>query len=275
MQDKNKTCFCIEDGPKIMGILNVTPDSFSDGGNFFSLDKSLKRAEAMALEGADIIDVGGESTRPGSNPISVQEELDRVIPVIEAIGKNIDVPISVDTSKTAVMLDAMKVGATMINDVNALKADGAIDAAIETDSWVCLMHMKNQPRVMQKSPSYENVIEEVKEFLLSRANLCIKSGIQKNKIIIDPGFGFGKNLNHNLSLLKDLSKLSSEGYPVLVGISRKSMLGTITNRSVDKRLAGSLSSALIALQKGASILRVHDVQETKDVIEVWRSIETL
>ena len=274
MLDANNSKFNLKDFPKIMGILNVTPDSFSDGGNFLNLDESLRHAEHMVIEGADIIDIGGESSRPGSEPVSTQEEIDRIIPVIEAIADRLDIPISVDTSKPDVMSNAINAGACMINDINALRAEGAIDVAAETQAFVCLMHMRGKPKIMQESPHYKNVVQEVKNFLLTRADLCEKSGILKNKIVIDPGFGFGKNLNHNLSLLKELPQFAFGDYPILVGISRKSMLGEITRRSVDRRLAGSLFSALIALQKGASILRVHDVAETKDIVRLWQALES-
>jgi len=255
-----------------MGILNVTPDSFSDGGRFDRLDDALRHAERMVAEGADILDIGGESTRPGAQAVSELEEIDRVVPVIEAIASRIDVPVSVDTSKAGVMQAAVKAGACMINDVNALRGEAALEVAASLDVPVCLMHMQGEPRTMQKDPRYDDVVTEVGDFLLRRAAACEAIGIPHAKIVLDPGFGFGKTLAHNLSLLRELPALVEHGYPVLVGISRKSMLGMITGREVGERLAGSLAVALLALQGGAAILRVHDVAETLDVVKIWQAV---
>ncbi len=258
--------------PRIMGILNVTPDSFSDGGRYDRLDAALYHAERMVVSGADILDVGGESTRPGAQPVSEAEELDRVIPVIEALSARFEKPISIDTSKPAVMREAVVAGADMINDVNALRAEGAVAAAAEAGVPVCLMHMQGEPRTMQRSPRYDDVVTEVRDFLLERARVCEVAGIPRDAIVLDPGFGFGKTLEHNLELLRQLPVLCATGYPVLAGISRKSMVGAITGREVDDRLAGSLAMALLALEGGARILRVHDVAETRDVLRVWVAV---
>ncbi len=255
-----------------MGILNVTPDSFSDGGRFDRLDSALRHAVSMYEAGADIIDIGGESTRPGAEPVSEAEELERVIPVIEAIRRHLEVPVSIDTSKPAVMRAAVAAGADLINDVNALRAEGAVAAAAEAGVPVCLMHMRGEPRTMQQAPRYADVVGEVKAFLLERAALCEAAGIPREAIVLDPGFGFGKTLEHNLALLRGLPALCASGYPVLAGISRKSMLGQITGREVGQRLAGSLAAAVLALEGGARILRVHDVAETRDVLEVWQAV---
>jgi len=257
-----------------MGILNVTPDSFSDGGQFDRLDDALRHAERMVAEGAAILDVGGESTRPGASEVSESEEIERVVPVIEAIASRVDVPISIDTSKAGVMRAAVDAGACMINDVNALRGEGALEVAASLDVPVCLMHMQGGPRTMQQNPSYSEVVSDVTGFLLQRVAAAEAVGISRDNILLDPGFGFGKTLQHNLSLLRALPSLVGQGYPVLVGISRKSMLGMITGRDVDQRLAGSLAAALIALQGGAAILRVHDVAETVDVLRVWQAVSS-
>jgi len=258
--------------PRIMGILNVTPDSFSDGGRFDRTEDAIRHAERMVNEGADILDVGGESTRPGAGSVGESEEIDRVIPVIESIVSRIDVPVSIDTSKAAVMNAAVEAGACMINDVNALRGAGALEVAAGLGVPVCLMHMQGEPRTMQQSPSYSEVVSDVIEFLLRRVAACEAVGISRDNIVLDPGFGFGKTLEHNFSLLRALPSLVEQGYPVLAGISRKSMLGMITGRDVGQRLAGSLAAALIALQGGAAILRVHDVAETVDVLRVWQAV---
>lgn len=260
--------------PRIMGILNVTPDSFSDGGRFDRTEDAIRHAERMVNEGADILDVGGESTRPGASAVGESEEIDRVIPVIESIVSRIDVPVSIDTSKAAVMNAAVEAGACMINDVNALRGADALEVAAGLGVPVCLMHMQGEPRTMQQSPSYSEVVSDVIEFLLRRVAACEAVGISRDNIVLDPGFGFGKTLEHNLSLLRALPSLVEQGYPVLAGISRKSMLGMITGRDVGQRLAGSLAAALIALQGGAAILRVHDVAETVDVLRVWQAVST-
>ncbi len=265
--------------PLVMGILNVTPDSFSDGGQCyahgaFTVDLALQKAEKMAVEGADIIDIGGESTRPGADPVSVAEELERVIPLVEAIVSQVDVKISVDTSTPEVMLQAASAGAHLINDVRALQREGALDAAAKTNLPVCLMHMQGAPQNMQDRPSYRNLVADVSDFLLQRAQACEVAGISKNKIWLDPGFGFGKSLEHNVELFKALPKLSGSDFPVLVGVSRKSMIGNILNREVSERLAGSLALAQLAVQKGAAVLRVHDVAETVDVLKILKTIES-
>lgn len=256
------------DRPKIMGILNVTPDSFSDGGAWLTPRRALMHAHHMAAAGADIIDIGGESTRPGAAEVSVQQELDRVIPVVEAIWAETRIPISVDTSKPEVMQAAVAAGAGMINDVFALQKEGALEMAASLGVPVCLMHMQGDPRSMQREPHYDDVIGEVEEFLLGRADTCRAAGIPADKILLDPGFGFGKLLEHNLALLKGLKRLTLHGYPIVAGLSRKSMLAALTGRETGQRLAGSLALALLALQSGAAIVRVHDVAETRDVIKV-------
>jgi dihydropteroate synthase len=254
--------------PVVMGILNVTPDSFSDGGVFFSRDEAVRRVEQMAAEGADIIDVGGESTRPGARPVSEQEELDRIIPVIEAARDAVDLPVSVDTSKPEVMRAAVDAGAGMINDVCALRAPGALEAAAALRVPVCLMHMQGEPRTMQHQPQYRDVVAEVGDFLTARRQSCVDAGISAAQIVIDPGFGFGKTLDHNLLLLRHLDRLCALGAPVLVGLSRKSMIGAILDTAVADRVHGSVAAALIAVQKGASIVRVHDVRATRDALKV-------
>lgn len=258
----------IDKHPQIMGILNVTPDSFSDGGKYRNSDAAIKQAEQMILHGAEIIDIGGESTRPGAQAVSVQEELDRTIPVIEAIAAQFEVSISIDTSKPEVITEAVNAGADLINDVRALQYPGALEAAAQTDADICLMHMQGQPRTMQDSPSYQDVLKEVKQFFEQRITACEKQGISKNRLILDPGFGFGKTLDHNYHLLANLSYFEALELPLLVGVSRKSMIGNLLNRQVEERLAGSIAGALIALQQGAKIVRVHDVKETSDALKV-------
>lgn len=258
--------------PIVMGILNVTPDSFSDGGLFTHPDTAIRQAEKMVSDGAKIIDVGGESTRPGAKPVSGAEELDRVIPIIEKLHQELDVVVSIDTSKALVMTEASKAGAGMINDVMALQGNGALKAAQETGLPVCLMHMKGEPRTMQSKPEYNDVVTEVKGFLSHRIELCLNQGIQKEQIVIDPGFGFGKTLEHNVKLFKYLGDLKKLGCPVLVGASRKSMIGQITGKDVGERLAGSIALATIASLNGAAIIRVHDVSETVDAIKIAQAL---
>ncbi len=256
-----------------MGIVNVTPDSFSDGGLFLSQNNAFKQAKQLIAEGADIIDIGGESTRPGAEPVSVQEELDRVIPLVEKIRAEFSVSISVDTSKSLVMREAIAAGVDIINDVMALTGEDSIAAVAASDTVkVCLMHMQGEPRTMQKNPKYDNVIEDIKAFLLKRTQACINAGIASNRIIIDPGFGFGKTVVHNLLLMKNLQLFSQLGYPVLVGISRKSFIGKILNKQVTERLYGSLALAVLAVSKGASIIRTHDVAATVDALKMTDAV---
>lgn len=251
-----------------MGILNVTPDSFSDGGRFNRLDNAVKRALLMQQEGAEIIDIGGESTRPGAVSVSLDEELERVVPVIEKIREFSEVAISIDTTKPKVMLAAIEAGASMVNDVNALQADGALDVCVQYQLPVCLMHKQGLPSTMQDNPQYDDVVDEVKRFLIARADSCVEGGLSKENIIIDPGFGFGKNLENNLSLLKEMPQFCALNYPVLVGISRKSMFGMLLDRDVSERLAASVAAVVIAYQKGARLFRVHDVMETCDALKL-------
>jgi len=257
-----------------MGVLNITPDSFSDGSQYNNEDQAYHRAVAMQKEGVDIFDIGGESTRPGSKEVSVQQEIERVVPVINRV-KALGVPISVDTSKAEVMRAAVKAGARMVNDVRALQEEGALATIAELQVPVCLMHMQGQPRSMQQSPQYQDVVKEVMAFLQKRVEVCQNAGINKALISIDPGFGFGKTLEHNLELLDGLGDFSELKLPILAGLSRKSMLGEITNQPVEGRLAGSLAVAQIAMEKGARIIRVHDVAETNDVRQVFMAMKSL
>ncbi len=256
------------DLPVVMGVLNVTPDSFSDGGRFAGLPAALAQAERLAGEGAAIIDVGGESTRPGAAPVDVGEELRRVIPVIERLVECLALPVSVDTCKPEVMRAAISAGASMINDVTALRAPGAIEAVAESDVAICLMHMQGEPRTMQSEPRYTDVLVEVRDFLRGRVACCVEAGISVSRLVIDPGFGFGKTLEHNLELLRRLPELAADGYPVLVGLSRKSMIGKLTGRADGERLGGSLALATLAMLAGARILRAHDVAPTVDAIRI-------
>lgn len=260
----------------IMGVLNVTPDSFSDGGQHNSLDAALFRAEKMVEEGATLIDVGGESTRPGATPVSVQQELDRVVPVVEAIKENLNVIISVDTSTPEVITASAGAGMGMINDVRALQREGALAAAATTEVPICLMHMQGEPDVMQKAPSYEDVVSDIHAFLAERVSACSAAGISKERLILDPGFGFGKSLEHNYQLLNQLESFHSLGLPLLIGMSRKSMIGKVLgDRPAEERLIGSVAAAVIAAMKGASILRVHDVAETRDALSIVEATLTL
>lgn len=256
------------DRTRIMGVLNLTPDSFSDGGRWLGKPEAIQHALAMQDAGADIIDVGGESTRPGAQAVSLQEELDRVIPVIESIVPQLCVPVSIDTSKPEVMREAVAAGAGMINDVYALRLDGALQAAAELKVPVCLMHMLGDPRSMQNNPLYADVATEVAEFLQERAQLCRDHGVSKDNIVLDPGFGFGKTLQQNIALFHALPDLVAGGYPVLVGLSRKAMIGQLTGRDVTGRVAGSITAAVLASQMGVAIVRVHDVAETQDALAV-------
>jgi dihydropteroate synthase len=256
----------------IMGILNVTPDSFFDGGRFASPSGAVAHAAKMIDEGADILDVGGESSRPGADPVSAGEELDRVIPVIEKLRGNFQRPISVDTSKAVVMREAVAAGATMINDIFALRGPDALESAAELEVPVCLMHMLGEPRTMQSAPEYEDVVSEVMDFFRIRVEACLAAGISTEDIILDPGFGFGKTLAHNLQLLRNLSAIVGLGFPVLVGMSRKSMIGQILDRPADKRLSGGLALALLARQQGAGLIRTHDVGPTVDALRVLEAV---
>ncbi len=256
--------------PLVMGIVNVTPDSFSDGGKFLATGEAIAHARKLILDGADLLDIGGESTRPGAAAASLQEELDRVMPVLEAL-RDSGVPVSVDTQKPAVMRAAIAGGASMINDVNALQAEGALETCAAASVSVCLMHRQGTPQTMQQNPVYADVVAEVTLFLRARARACEQAGIAADRIVIDPGFGFGKTVDHNFALLRELATLAATGYPVLAGYSRKSSLGIVTGRPVDERLAASLAAALIAAQNGATILRVHDVRETLDVLNIWQA----
>ena len=257
----------------VMGILNVTPDSFSDGGQYARVDIALQHALQMQKDGAQVIDVGGESTRPGALAVSLDEELNRVIPVIERIRENSDIAVSIDTSKPEVMQSAIEAGASMVNDVNALQANGAIEVCVKHQVPVCLMHKQGGPQTMQDNPSYVNVVAEIKQYLIERANYCVEAGMPKEKIVIDPGFGFGKSLKNNLSLLRGIDEFCALDFPVLVGVSRKSMFGQLLDRDVDERLVASTSAVVIAYNNGARFFRVHDVAETCDALKLCEAVK--
>lgn len=259
--------------PRVMGVLNLTPDSFSDGGRFVVRDIAVAQAERMVAEGASVIDIGGESTRPGARAVGVQEELDRVLPIIEAV-RELGVPLSVDTAKPEVMREAIRAGAALINDVRALRVDGALQVAAGSGAAVCLMHMQGEPRTMQDAPYYEDVLVDVKAFLAERIAACEQAGIERARLLIDPGFGFGKTLAHNLTLAARLESFAALDVPVLIGVSRKSMIGTILNAPVDQRMIGSVTLALLLAQRGAAILRVHDVAETVQALQIWEALES-
>jgi len=265
---KSKNKILRLDTPQIMGILNVTPDSFSDGGRFNNLDHALHQAETMLKDGASIIDIGGESTRPGAPDVALEQELERVVPVIEAISARFDCWISIDTSKAAVMRAAVDAGADLINDVRALQEPQALSVAAQLDVPVCLMHMQGQPRTMQSDPNYDSLISDIIKFFKQRIIACEQAGIKTEHIILDPGFGFGKTMAHNFSLIKHLKSFGSLGLPILAGLSRKSMFDHLLSRAPTERLAASLAGALLCAQHGAKIIRVHDVKETADVIKV-------
>lgn len=258
--------------PKIMGILNFTPDSFSDSGKFFTLDKALFQVEKMLNDGADIIDIGGESTRPNAEIVTLEQELERVVPLVEAVRKRFDCLISVDSSKAEVFRQSALVGADILNDVRALQEPNALETAVELGLPVCLMHMQGTPQNMQQNPEYDDVVEDVADFLNQRIFACTMAGIPKEHIILDVGFGFGKTVQHNYQLLKHLNAFVASGYPVLAGLSRKSMIGNVINKPVDQRVAGSVAGALLAVQNGAKIVRVHDVAETADALKVWQAM---
>lgn len=256
------------DRPLVMGIVNVTPDSFSDGGRYLGAQAAIEHALGLKEAGADILDVGGESTRPGARPVGVTEEMDRVMPVIEGL-RDAGIALSVDTMKPEIMRAALAAGADMVNDVYALRAPGALEAVAETAAGVCLMHMQGEPRTMQVQPRYGDVVQEVMSFLTGRVDAAVAAGVARERILVDPGFGFGKDLGHNLALFKDLRRFADIA-PVLVGVSRKSMLGALTGRETSERLIPSVTAALLAIQRGAAVVRVHDVRETVDALKIWR-----
>ena len=256
-----------------MGIINATPDSFSDGGQHLRRDAAIVHAQQLIAEGADILDIGGESTRPGAQPVGLQEELERVLPIIKGLS-GIPVPISIDTCKPEVMRAALAAGASMVNDINALQDAAALQIVAASEAAVCLMHKQGNPQTMQQQPHYQNVMVEVRDFLRERLAAAEAAGIARERIVIDPGFGFGKTLAHNLDLLRHLDRLRELGVPVLAGLSRKSMLGAITGQDVDHRVAASVAAALIAVQRGASIVRVHDVRETVDALKIWSAVNS-
>lgn len=258
--------------PLIMGILNKTPDSFYDGGRYMTRTTALARAHKMVNSGADIIDVGGESTRPGADPVSIDEECSRIIPLIEALVAELDTPISIDTRKTAVMREALRAGVSFVNDVNALRDEGALECVAKAGVPVCIMHAKGSPKDMQLNPFYNNVLEEVYSFLQTRIEACIRNGMSLQNIVIDPGFGFGKNLEHNLSLLRNLSQFKKLGCPILVSLSRKHMIGVMLNAELSERLYGSISASVIAAMAGATLIRTHDVSATKEAMTIVQSV---
>ena len=257
---------------QVMGILNVTPDSFSDGGKFSCFDNALKQVELMIENGVDIIDIGGESTRPNAVDVSEKDEISRVIPLLKSIKSRFDISVSIDTSKAAVMSEAIEYGANMINDVRALQNKGCLDVVAQSNVLVCLMHMQGMPRTMQENPQYKDLIIDILNFFEKRIESCKQKGINKARLILDPGFGFGKTLEHNYQMLAQFSKFRALNLPLLAGISRKSMLGDLLNRDVEQRLSGSLSAAIVALQQGASIIRVHDVPESVDALKVLKTV---
>jgi len=261
--------------PVVMGVLNVTPDSFSDGGSFVGRDKAIAHAGAMLESGARIIDVGGESTRPGASPVSIQEELDRVIPIVGMLVQEYGCIVSIDTSTPEVMSAAAAAGAGLINDVRALQREGALEVASKLELPICLMHMQGQPKTMQSNPEYVDIVEEVSSFFEGRIDACFASGISSDRLLLDPGFGFGKSLDHNLTLLRDLKRFSSFQLPLLVGVSRKTMIGQILDKPVDQRLVGSVAAAMLAIERGAQIVRVHDVAETIDALKIVQALTAM
>lgn len=266
--------------PVIMGVINATPDSFSDGGSLYQgtrLDpeRVMGRARAMVSAGAGILDIGGESTRPGARPVAAQEEMDRVLPLVERIVAELDVVVSVDTSSPPLMTEAARAGAGFLNDVRALSMAGALDAAAATGLPVCLMHMRGEPDTMQDAPGYTDVVLEVDSFLRQRVDACSGAGIARNKLVLDPGFGFGKSVQHNLRLLQGLSSLAEQGLPLLVGLSRKSLIGQLINRDVGERLPASLALAVLAVERGATIVRTHDVAATADAVAMWTALNEM
>ena len=257
---------------RVMGIVNVTPDSFSDGGKFTHISNALTQVEYMIANGVDIIDIGGESTRPGAQDVTEQDEIARVIPLLQAIKSRFDIDVSIDTSKAGVMKAAIENNADMINDVRALQNEGCIEAVKDSDVDICLMHMQGMPRTMQSSPKYNNVIDDIITFFQQRIQCCQQAGIDQNRLILDPGFGFGKTLEHNYQMLANFNRFSQLNLPLLAGISRKSMIGNLLNRDIEQRLAGSLAAAIVAVQQGASIIRVHDVQESADAMNILKAV---
>ncbi|NMF88678.1 dihydropteroate synthase [Aromatoleum petrolei] len=258
--------------PRIMAIINTTPDSFSGDGLGHDLDAALRRCESAVAAGAHILDIGGESTRPGSDSVSEQEELDRVIPLVERLA-GWPVPVSIDTVKPAVMRASLAAGGSLINDINGFRAPGAIEAVRDSDAALCVMHMQGEPRSMQAAPRYDDVVGEVVDFLLRQVHALEVQGVAKARILLDPGFGFGKTLEHNLALMRALDHFLETGYPLLIGVSRKSMLGAITGRGVDERTTASVAAALVAIERGARIVRVHDVAATRDAVAVWEAVQ--
>ncbi|MBL4899526.1 MAG: dihydropteroate synthase [Colwellia sp.] len=257
---------------QVMGILNVTPDSFSDGGKFACFERALKHVEHMIDSGVDIIDIGGESTRPGAVDVSAQDETVRVIPLLKAIKSRFDISVSIDTSKAEVMAEAITYGADMINDVRALQNKGCLEVVAQSDIAICLMHMQGKPRSMQENPQYNDIIDDILIFFKQRINCCEQNGINKERLLLDPGFGFGKTVAHNYEILAQLTQFNVLGLPLLAGVSRKSMIGNLLNRDMNERLAGSLAAAIVAIQQGANIIRVHDVQESVDAIKILKAV---
>lgn len=257
--------------PRIMAIINTTPDSFSGDGLGHDLDAALRRCESAVAAGAHMLDIGGESTRPGSESVSEQEELDRVIPLVERLA-GWPVPVSIDTVKPVVMRASLAAGASLINDINGFRAPGAIEAVRDSDAALCVMHMQGEPRSMQAAPHYDDVVGEVIEFLNNQVRALEAQGVAKARILLDPGFGFGKTLEHNLALMRALDRFLETGYPLLIGVSRKSMLGAITGRGVEERATASVAAALVAIERGARIVRVHDVAATRDAVAVWEAV---
>jgi len=273
MPQQLETLPCIDFSKvKVMGILNVTPDSFSDGGKFSCFDKALKQVELMIAQGVDIIDIGGESTRPGAADVSEYDEITRVIPLLKAVKSRFDIAVSIDTSKAAVMAEAITYNADIINDVRALQNKGCLAVIAQSDISVCLMHMQGLPRSMQTKPYYNDIIEDIINFFIERIKTCQKKGIDKQRLILDPGFGFGKTVAHNYQMLAEFNQFKQLGLPLLAGVSRKSMLGNLLNRDVEQRLSGSLTAAIVAVQQGAGIIRVHDVAETVDAIKILKAV---
>ena len=260
--------------PRVMGIVNVTPDSFSDGGDYAQLDAAVAHARRLVADGADMLDIGGESTRPGAEPVAEAEERRRVVPLVEAL-VSLNVPLSVDTCKPVVMRAALEAGADMVNDIMALQAPGAV-AAVQAfpHSGICIMHMQGEPRTMQAAPVYANVVGDIQRFLQQRVDALLEAGVDSRRIVLDPGFGFGKTVEQNYQLLRELPRLVGIGLPVLAGLSRKSMIGALTGRAPAERVAGSVAAALAAVARGASIVRVHDVADTVDALKVWRAVES-